>query len=266
MGLHNYRNKHDLPHWDTSWKRSGTSAPCWQAQRHKQTQRPYICGVLRLRPNKSCTLFFSVTSHSAPRSSICLTADAAYRLCVCSWGSSHFSPSASFIPQSSPAALVYSNQGLAEECQKAFRSGIWNPLSFGCRALSPRSDSSAAKQKQQSERAASAERIAFHCWLVAAGGPQEPGVTQLLFPAIAERGKRDQTKAGRSLWAPAWSLSVFLCSPSAGIPAGVGCLAPLSRSFIFLFLLFIYFFKWLLGGGRGRWGDPHHCLGFIVSR
>lgn len=41
----------------------------------------------------------------------------------CSHGCRRSSPGL-FIPQSSPAARVYSNQGLAEECQKAFPSQI----------------------------------------------------------------------------------------------------------------------------------------------
>lgn len=47
------------------------------------------------------------------------------RVCVFPWSSCHHFPSASFIPLSSPEALVYSNQGLAEKCQKAFRSAIF---------------------------------------------------------------------------------------------------------------------------------------------
>lgn len=173
---------------------------------------------------------FKVSLHT--QYSVCLAADRAYRLCARSWSSSHFSASVSFIPPSSPAALVYSNQGLVEERQKAFHSQIWNLLSFGCRTPSPSTDSSTTKQ-QQSECTAMAGRITFHCWLVAAGIPQEPSVNQFLFPSIAKWVKRDQTKRRRSLWAPLKSVSLFASfSLSTGTPVlDASCLFFHSSSF-----------------------------------
>ncbi len=50
-------------------------------------------------------------------------------------------------------------------------------------------------------------------------GPQEPSVTQLLLPALARGGKRDSTKARRSLQAPFMSVSLIAVASSAGIPA-----------------------------------------------
>lgn len=182
------------------------------------------------RSQKDMDPLFLVSLHT--QHSVCLAADRAYRLCAHSWSSSHFSPSVSFIPPSSPAALVYSNQGLVEKRQKAFHSQIWDLLSFGCRTPSPSADSSTTKQ-QQSECTAMAGRITFHCWLVAASIPKEPSVNQFLFPSMAKWVKRDQTKRRRSLWAPLKSVSLFASfSLSTGTPAlDASCLFFHSSSF-----------------------------------
>lgn len=143
--------------------------------------------------------------------SIYVSADTAYRLCVCSWGFSHFSPLASFIPQSSLAALVYSNQELAEQCQKAFHSGIWNLLSFGC-TVEPRVPTLIPPQpNNNSAVCVHSHGRKHHISLLAYCNPdpQELSVTQLLFPAVTERGNRDQTKARRSIWALLKSVSLF---------------------------------------------------------
>lgn len=182
------------------------------------------------------------------RFSICLTADAAYRLCVCSWGSSHFPPSASFIPQSSPEALVYSNQGLAEQCQKAFHSGIWHLLSFGC-TVEPRVPALILPQPNNNNSwSAKAWQRASHF----TAGSQHPGpagakchtIAISSHPALV--GKRDPLKQQGLLSSLEACQSFFFLTPffwSAGIPASVRCSAPL----LFIHLLPLFF--WLPGCG-----------------
>lgn len=95
-------------------------------------------------------------------------------------------------------------EGISLRNMKSFLLWVYS------RALSPCSDSFTAKQQQLPECSHGRKH---HILLLdySRPGPREQSVIQMLFPATAERGERDQTKGGGSLRAPLKCVSLSVC-------------------------------------------------------
>lgn len=154
-----------------------------------------------------------------------------------------------FIPQSSPAARVYSNQGLTEQCQKAFRSQIWILLSSGCSSQSPSSDFLHGQRTTAAAVDRVAETITFHCRLVAAGAHRSKVSQCSHFLLQHKSAMRDPTKGRR----PRSPLHVCLSLPCFHYQMGTekaleaSCLSSL---FFFVFNFLYFSHGWRASGGR----------------
>lgn len=123
-------------------------------------------------------------------------------------------------------------------------------------ALSPCSDSFAAKQQQESECTAMAESIAFHCWLIAARAHRSK-VSRSCYFQLQQKGARGTRHKQKGLSELPWSLSVFL----------LRFLRQLGSQLVLLIASFTHssfsvLFSWLLG--CSTLGKGGHILTLLI--